>query len=62
MEDMERSEESLEAQDREMLNHIHLHFMDGPGRPRTWEELPERDRELIRNLYREGTQGVTEGG
>ena len=62
MENLERSEESLEAQDREMLRHMHLQFKGGPGNPRTWEELSDRDKELIRNLYREGTQGVIDRG
>ena len=62
MEELERSEESLQAEDREMLRHMHLNFDRGPGRPRTWEDLPERDKELIRDLYRKGTQGVAGGG
>ena len=62
MEDLERLEEDLEGQDREMLRHMHLQFDDRPGNPRNWEELSDRNKELIRDLYRKGTQGVIDGG
>ena len=62
MEELERTEEELEAQDREMLEHMHLHFERGPGRPRRWEDLSERSKEMIRDLYRKGTRGATGGG
>ena len=62
MEESERSEEDLEAQDREMLQNMHLNFERGPGRPRRWEDLSERDKEIIRDLYRKGMQGATGGG
>ena len=62
MEELETSEESLQAEDREMLRHMHLQFKCGPGNPRTWEELPDRDKEIIRDLYRKGTRGVADGG
>jgi len=62
MEELERSEENLEAQDREMLEYMHLNFQRGPGMPRRWEDLSERSKELIRDLYRKGMQGATGGG
>lgn len=62
MEELERPEEDLEAQDREMLQNMHLNFERGPGRPRRWEDLSERDRGIIRDLYRKWTQAATGGG
>ena len=50
-------EESLEARDREMLKHVHICFMNGPRMPRSWEELSEKDKELVRELYREKVEG-----
>jgi hypothetical protein len=61
MKDLKRSEESLQAEDREMLLNIHLNFERGPGKPRTWEGLSERDKETIRDLYRKWAQGSTGG-
>ena len=62
MEELERPEEDLEAQDREMLQNMHLNFGRGPGDPRRWEDLPESAREAIRELYRKATRGVIDGG
>jgi len=62
MEESERPEEDLEAQDREMLQNMHLNFERGPGRPRRWEDLSERDKEMVRDLYRKGMQGANGGG
>ena len=62
MEELERSEEDLEAQDREMLQNMHLNFGRGPGDPRKWEDLSESAREAIRELYRKATEGVINGG
>jgi len=61
MEELERSEEDLEAQDREMLEHMHLNFQRGPGMPRRWEDLSDNAKESIRELYRKATQGATGG-
>ncbi len=46
-------EDSIETGDREMLERMHLQFRRGPGMPRSWEELPEADKEQVRRLYRE---------
>ena len=46
-------EDSIETRDREMLERMHLQFRRGPGMPRSWEELPEADKEQLRRLYRE---------
>jgi len=66
-EDMEElgrldEDEGLSADDREMLENMHLNFGRGPGDPRRWEDLPEKDKEAIRDLYRKATRGVTNGG
>ena len=51
MEDWDRWEESLEERDRGMLQNFRLHFTREPGKPRSWEELPEAGRQQIRRLY-----------
>ena len=44
-------EESSQVRDREMLEHVHLHFWRKPGMPRSWEEFPRRTKEQVRRRH-----------